>query len=324
MTESHRTYINHSKENQNMSTAAERIAALKAAHAPKPKSNGSNNSYYPFYRMNYDESTTIRFLPDANPNNPLVFMFEKLTHQVEGADGKPVTVPCLRMYGEDNCPVCKKAAEFYKADGKESKNGKALYVKRAYLTQAIVVKDPLPYKEGEVPATGQVRIVSISPSVYQKIQAAFADDDLRNSPEDYEKGTDFLIKKTKKGEYANYDNSKFLRDERALTPAELSAIEGKLVDLSTLRPAKPEVHDLEAFVQSFLNGTLSSGIAAPSAGSGSSGSNVNSAYNKPAGNPNEYLSQQSASPTSQPTTSGDDDPDAEAQRILNDILTRRS
>lgn len=302
-------------------SAADRIAALKAAHAPKPKTNGSNNSYYPFYRMNFDESATIRFLPDNNTQNPLVFMFEKLTHQVEGADGKPVTVPCLRMYHEDNCPVCKKSSEFYKAEGKESKNGKALYVKRAYLTQAIVVKDPLPYKDGETPAAGQLRIVSISPSIYQKIQAAIVDDDLRNSPEDYEKGTDFMIKKTKKGEYANYDNSKFMRDERPLTSAELSAIEGKLIDLSTLRPAKPEVADLESFVQSFLNGTLSSGNTAPGSSQGQAAANP--AYNKPVSNPNEYLSQNSA-PVDSAQSAGVGDPDEEAQRILADILGRRT
>lgn len=301
-----------------MSDIASRMAALKSAHTPKPKSTGSN-SYYPFYNMGYDENCVIRFLPDLNTNNPLVFMYEKMTHNLPTADGKSMSVPCLKMYGESECPICKRAAEHYKAEGKESKIGKMLYVKRSYLTQALVVKDPLPYKEGETPATGQVRIVGISPSIYGKIQSAFADDDLRNPPEDYKSGTDFMIKKTKKGEYANYENSKFLRDERALSDAEMVAIEGKLVDLSTLRPAKPEVTELIMKMEAAIAGTLEPSNASGNASTGSSSgsSSASAAYNKPAANPNEYLNQSSAS--SESSSSIDD----EAQDILNQILNRQ-
>lgn len=301
-----------------------RLAALKAGLQKNTQTGNTNNNYYPFYRMGVDEKATIRFLPDKNPMNPLAFLFEKVVHTYTTDEKKNVTVPCMSMYGEE-CPVCKKAAEFFKAEGKESANGRALYKKRQHVAQVLVVKDPLPYKEGEEPATGQFRLISLTSSIISKIQTAIADDELDESPDDYARGTDFTIRKQKKGDYANYDNSKFERSERALSEAEIALAEEKSIDLSTLRPQKPTSDVLVQFIDSYLNGTP----FVPNGQGGNSGQSTQrpSGYSnsQASANPSDFLSQSSAQQTpapaaSQPAAKSVND---EANDILNAILNRQ-
>jgi hypothetical protein len=214
------------------------------------------NNYYPFYNMDFDEKAVVRFLPDLNEENPLCFLVEKLTHTLM-INGERKTVPCLKNYeGESECPICTRSAQFYKDEGKDTKDGKRLYRRKQHLGQVLIVEDPLSYKEGEEPALGKVKLVNISYSVYNKIKEAFDEDELEEVPWDYEEGTDFMIKKTKKGEYANYDASKFLKRERALSEEELAAIEGNLTDLQSLLPKKPDSAFLQKMLDADLNGEV--------------------------------------------------------------------
>lgn len=237
--------------------ARKSLKDLKNAFSTGTTENGGEgrtNNYYPFYNMDFDEKAVIRFLPDLNEENPLCFLVEKLTHTLM-INGERKTVPCLKNYeGETECPICTHSAKLYKEEGQDTKDGKRLYRRKQHLGQVLIVEDPLSYKEGQEPALGKVKLVNISYSVYNKIKEAFDEDELEEVPWDYAEGTDFMIKKTKKGQYANYDASKFQKRERALTDEELAAVEGNLIDLITLLPRKPTAEDLQKFLDADLNG----------------------------------------------------------------------
>ena len=232
-----------------------RLAALKGAFA-KNANSGDNfqNNYYRFWDMEFDDRAVVRFLPDANEENPFMFFVEKVTHNLE-INGERKTVPCLTMYGKE-CPICAKSREFYKQDGDDSVMGKALYKRRQHLAQAVVVEDPIPVKAGEKSAQGDVRLLAINYTLYSKIKEAIEDGELDEVPCDYEEGTDFVIKKTKKGKWANYESSKFERRPRALSDDELADIEDRVIDLATLLPKEPTLEQVTAQMNAFLNGGI--------------------------------------------------------------------
>lgn len=237
--------------------ARKSLKDLKSAFKSNSETSNESrpNNYYPFFAMDFDEKAIVRFLPDLNDENPLGFLVEKMTHTLT-INGEKKTVPCLKMYGDNDCPICKRSAQFYKDEGDNTKDGKRLYRRKQHLGQVLVVEDPLPYKEDQEPAQGKVKLVNISYSIYNKIKEAFDEDELEEIPWDYEEGTDFMIKKTKKGQYANYDASKFQKRERALTEEELAAVEGNLIDLNTLLPKKPSHDDLQKLLDADLNGEV--------------------------------------------------------------------
>lgn len=231
-----------------------RLAALKGAFAKNTSSGDNNyqNNYYRFWDMEFDDRAVVRFLPDTNEENPFMFFVEKVTHNLE-INGERKTVPCLSMYGKE-CPICAKSRQFYKEDGDDSVMGKALYKRRQHLAQAVIVEDPIPVKAGEETAQGDVRLLAINYTLYSKIKEAIEDGELDEVPCDHEEGTDFVIKKTKKGKWANYESSKFERRPRALSDDELSDIEEKVIDLATLLPKEPTLETVTAQLNAFLNG----------------------------------------------------------------------
>lgn len=231
-----------------------RLAALKGAFAKNTNSGDNNfqNNYYRFWDMEFDDRAVVRFLPDANEENPFMFFVEKVTHNLE-INGERKTVPCLSMYGKE-CPICAASRQFYKEDGDDSVMGKALYKRRQHLAQAVVVEDPIPVKAGEESAQGDVRLLAINFTLYSKIKEAIEDGELDEVPCDYEEGTDFVIKKTKKGKWANYESSKFERRPRALSDDELADVEEKIIDLATLLPKEPSLEQVTAQLNAFLNG----------------------------------------------------------------------
>ena len=229
------------------------LSDLKAAWKKNSSVDSLPNNYYAFYNIDEDAKAVIRFLPDLNEENPLGFMVEKLTHSLK-INGKNKTVQCLKQFGKE-CPICKKSAELYKEEGKDTVVGKQIYRRKQYLAQALVVQDPLKYTDDQEKAVGTVKLVNLGFSIIQKINAAFDDDDLDEVPWDYDAGTDFVIKKTKKGDYANYDLSKFANKPRSLTEEEREAVTAGLIDLSTLVPKEPTEEDLIKLLDAHINGT---------------------------------------------------------------------
>lgn len=240
-----------------MSTQQKRsLASLKAVYAPaetnQPQNQTFTNNYYPFWNMKVNERAVIRFLPDANDDNPRGFLVEKVFHNLN-INGQRRSIPCLTMYGEE-CPICKISQAFYKANDKI--NGKKYWKNKQHIAQAIIVEDPLPAnpETGET-HTGQLRYITLSFQLFNIIKEAFASDELDNVPYNYENGYDFIIKKTEQGGYASYTvGTKFANKPRALTEAELSHVYEKLIDLSTLLPRNLGEDKVQAMLDAEMNG----------------------------------------------------------------------
>lgn len=207
------------------------------------------NNYYPFYKMPEDAQARIRFLPDANEDNPMGFLVEKLTHQLK-INGENKTVACLAPHDEE-CPICKVAKEYY--DVEDKVNGKLYYKKKSYLAQALIIEDPIVDGKHEN-CEGKVKLISIGYSLFKIIKDAFESGELDTEPYAFEGGTDFLIKKTKQGEFASYTLSKFARKSTDLDEEQIANAQKNSVDLSTLLPKKPDLSKVEALLEAALTG----------------------------------------------------------------------
>lgn len=228
------------------------IDQLRAAFK-KNENEGSSrpNNYYPFWNMSEGSQATVRFLPDANDDNPMGFMVEKLMHSLM-INGEEKKVPCLKMYGEE-CPICKVSAAYYKEDDKV--NGKKYWRKKQHIAQVLVVEDPLPPNEDTNEThEGKVRFLNLGYQVFNIIKDTFETGELDEVPFAFEGGTNFLIKKTKQGEYSSYNLSKFARKSTDLDDDEIAAVKDQMIDLSTLLPPNPGLEKVEAMLEAALTG----------------------------------------------------------------------
>lgn len=232
------------------------LEALRAAFnktAREGGEGGTGGNWYPFWNMKEGERAVVRFIPDKNEDNPFGFVVQKAMHTLT-VNGEDQKVSCLSNYGED-CPICKVSADFYKVDDKV--NGKKYWKKKQYVAQAIIVEDPLPpdQKTGET-HKGQLRLISLGPQIYQIIQDAFkSDDELEAIPYDLDEGYDFVIKKSKQGEYASYAIGTKFTKQRSLNEDEFAVVEEKQLDLSTIMPKHPGREKVEALLEASLTGS---------------------------------------------------------------------
>lgn len=231
------------------------LEQLKAAFKKPEQTEGGSrpNNYYPFWNIAEGQQAIVRFLPDKNSDNPFGFVVEKLMHTLT-INGENKSIPCLKMHGED-CPICKVSSEFYKKEDKV--NGKKYWRKKQHLAQAIIVEDPLKPDEatGET-HQGKVRFLALGFQLYQVIQAAFESGDLEAIPYDMDGGYDFVIKKTRQGEYSTYAvGSRFkVGKPRALTDEERAAAEEGMIDLATLLPQNPGEEKVSTMLTAALTG----------------------------------------------------------------------
>ena len=237
-------------------TLAEMKAAFATPSTPANTGGPRDSNYYPFWDMQFNERAVIRFVPDLNQNNPRGFLVEKVFHNLN-INGQRTSVACLGMF-EEECPICKLSQDYYKAEDQE--NGKKYYKKRQHLAQAIIVEDPLPADKvsGET-HEGKLRYIAITYQLYNIIKEAFASEDLETPPDNVVSGYDFIIKKTEQGIYASYTlGTKFANRSRALTENELSTVEDRTIDLSTLLPKNPGIDKVRAQLNADVNNTQSS------------------------------------------------------------------
>lgn len=228
------------------------IEQLKAAFKTTDTQQSRPNNYYPFWNMKEGERAVIRFLPDKDPENPLGFMVEKLQHTLI-INGEKKTVPCLKMY-DDDCPICKVSAAYYKAEDKP--NGKKYWRNKQHVVQAMIVEDPLaPDADSGETHEGKVRFIQLGYQLFNIIKEAFESGDLDEVPYMYENGCDFVIKKTKQGDYASYAvGSGFARKSSDLNEDQIALVEEDMIELSTLLPAKPELAKVEGMLEAALTG----------------------------------------------------------------------
>jgi hypothetical protein len=231
----------------------DRFAALKAAFAKKStgtsdtENSGYWDKFYPFFKMAKDEVALFRFLPDADEDNPLGFIVENRYH-VLNVNGKEKKVACLSMFGKP-CPCCEASQHYYNDVG-DTALGKKFYRKVDYIGQGIVQNSPFEYpiKADENP----VRLISIGPTLYKKLESSIVSGDFDVAPHDLLEGYDFRIVKSQKGEYASYDSSEFARRSTAIPDAMLERLD--LYDLKKFRFTEISREQMEVMIEAVLTG----------------------------------------------------------------------
>jgi hypothetical protein len=239
-----------------MATLAEIRAKLQATQAGQTgQSGGGDNAIYPHWNIQEGSSATVRFLPDADPNNTFFWLERAMIKLpfagVKGeANSKPVTVqvPCMEMWGE-TCPILSEVRPWFKDPSLEDM-GRKYWKKRSYLFQGFVVDSKL-QEDGKTPEN-PIRRFIIGSQIFNIIKAALLDPDMEELPTDYLRGTDFRITKTSKGGYADYSTSNWARRERALSEEENAAIKQYGVfNLRDFLPKKPGDVELKVMKEMF-------------------------------------------------------------------------
>ena len=215
---------------------------------------GRDNAIYPHWNIPEGSTARIRFLPDGDAKNDFFWVERAMIRLpfagVKGQVGsKPVTVqvPCLEMWNE-TCPILTEVRTWFKDKSLEDM-GRKYWKKRSYVFQGFVRDNPL---TDDTAPENPIRRFVVSPSIYPLIIAALKDPDIEELPTDYDRGLDFSITKTTKGQYADYATSKWARKESALTAVERAAIDTYgLHNLAEFLPKKPGDAELKAIKEMF-------------------------------------------------------------------------
>lgn len=246
-----------------MATLAEIQAKLLEQSQKNTENKGSgasgDNASYPFWNVPENSSASIRFLPDADPDNTFFWVERqiiKLPFQgVTGRDDNQVEVqiPCVDMFG-DACPITAHIRPWWKDDSKKDL-ARTYYKKKSYLFQGFVVNSP--FSEENVPENPIRRFV-INPSIFEIIKNSLMNPEMEDLPIDYVGGRDFKLTKTKKGEYANYGTSQWSFKTRGLSTDELEAIEQfglfNLKEFLGPRPDRDGIDMIKAMFEDSLAG----------------------------------------------------------------------
>jgi hypothetical protein len=215
--------------------------------------SAGDNAVFAHWNMEEGTQATIRFLPDADPNNSFFWVERSMIklpfNGVKGRDGKQVIVqvPCVEMYG-DACPVLAEVRTWYKDESLKEMANK-YWKKRTYLFQGFVKTNPM--SDDKTPENPIRRFV-ISPQIFQVIKNSLMDPEIEELPTDSIRGLDFNIKKTSKGGYADYSTSNWARKESAITEADQSAIDQfGLYNLRDFLPKKPSESELRVIKEMF-------------------------------------------------------------------------
>jgi hypothetical protein len=242
-----------------MASLAEIRQRLKEAETRREGNGGSSNrdtTIYPFWNMNDGDEATVRFLPDADPNNAFFWAERQMINLpfagIKGEnESKPVNVqvPCVEMYNDGSvCPILAEVRPWWNDKSLEDMARK-YWKKRNYILQGFVVQDGL--KETDAPVN-LIRKFTVTPQVYKLIQAILMDEELDELPTDYVLGLDFKIKKGTVGKWADYSQSTWSRKTRPLNVDELTAIDThSLFNLKDSLPTKPTAEDLVLIKEMF-------------------------------------------------------------------------
>jgi hypothetical protein len=240
-----------------MATLAEIRAKLQASSQQNTGGgSGGDNAIYPHWNMPEGSTTTVRFLPDGNPDNTF-FWVERAMIKLPFAgikgetSSKPTTVqvPCMEMYGKEySCPILAEVRPWFKDKSLEDM-GRKYWKKKSYLFQGFVTDSKMP--EDKTPEN-PIRRFIIGSQIFNIVKNALMDAEIEELPTDYLRGLDFKIVKTSKGGYADYSTSTWARRERALSEMEAAAIaQHNLFNLNDFLPKKPTDVELKVMVEMF-------------------------------------------------------------------------
>jgi hypothetical protein len=219
-----------------------------------------DTAIYAHWNIPENTSARIRFLPDADPKNNFFWVERAMIRLpfagIKGqSDSKPVTVqvPCMEMWGEA-CPILAEVRPWFK-DPNLEEMGRKYWKKKSYLFQGFVRENPI--GDDKTPEN-PIRRFIISPQIFNLITNALKDPDMESLPTDYEGGSDFNIKKTSKGGYADYNTSGFARKESALSAEEAEAVEQyglfNLADFLPKKPGETEIQVLKEMFEASVDG----------------------------------------------------------------------
>jgi hypothetical protein len=240
-----------------MATLAEiraKLQEMESRSGGNSNGGGRDNAIYPHWDIPEGSTARVRFLPDGDPNN-MFFWAERAMIRLpfSGVKGqmnsKPVLVqvPCVEMWNEA-CPILAEVRTWFK-DKSLEEMGRKYWKKRSYIFQGFVRENPL--SEDRVPEN-PIRRFIVSPSIYPVLTAVLKDTEVEEMPTDYDRGLDFSITKTTKGQYADYSTSKWARKESALTASERAAIDAHgLHNLKDFLPKKPNDVELKIIKEMF-------------------------------------------------------------------------
>jgi hypothetical protein len=218
---------------------------------------------YAFWNLGEGGSSTVRFLPDANPDNTF-FWVEKQVIKIPfaGVIGNSesknviVQVPCNEMWERNGCPILNEIRPWFN-DPTLEKLARTYWKKRSYIFQGFVMEDGL--KEKELPEN-PIRKFVVSSQIFKIVKAALLNPEMENTPVDFDNGTNFKINCTKNGTYLDYTTSQWSRKETALTQDRRDAIEAHgLFDLASFLPKRPDEDSLRIIKEMFdasINGEL--------------------------------------------------------------------
>ncbi len=231
-----------------------RLAQADSKNNTKPTQPQTDNVVYPHWNIDVGMTATLRFLPDADQSNDYFWVERnQIKLPFNGVKGESnsrrveVTVPCMNMYGE-SCPILAEVSPWYK-DKSLREMADKYWKKRSYLFEGFVRSNPI---AGDKEPANPIRRFIMKPSIFTVIKASLLDPELENLPTDYVSGLDFNVKKTTKGEYADYATSNWARKETALTEKELAAINAfGLFNLREFLPNKPTAEDQRILMEMF-------------------------------------------------------------------------
>ena len=231
-----------------------KVLAQENRASGKQQTKSVDNAIYPHWDIPEGSTSRVRFLPDGNDKNSFFWVERAMIKLpfagIKGqADSKQIViqVPCMEMYGEA-CPILAEVRPWFK-DPSMEELGRAYWKKKSYVFQGFVRENGL---EGDKKPENPIRRLSISPQIFNIIKAAIMDPEMEELPTDYQRGLDFQIIKTTKGNYADYTTSKWSRKESALTAEEHEAIEKYgLFNLTDFLPKKPGEVELKVIKEMF-------------------------------------------------------------------------
>jgi hypothetical protein len=210
-----------------------REAQQRSQTNQKRSSGGGDKASFPFWDTPVGQSTTIRFLPDGDTENPFFWQERQVIKlPFDGVVGGEfptqkqveVTVPCIDMFGMA-CPIIAATKHLWeegKTDPGKLQTARTYYKKRSFIFQGFVVNTPI--VEEEAPENPIRRFV-INKSIYDIVYASLLEPNFESLPTDLEGGRDFKITKTQKGEWANYGTSNWSYSTRSLNETERAAIQ---------------------------------------------------------------------------------------------------
>jgi len=300
-----------------MATLAEIRAKLQASSQQNTGNSGSggDNAIYPHWNMPEGTTTTVRFLPDADPNNTF-FWIERAMIKLDFAGVKneanskivTVQVPCMEMWGE-TCPILSEVRPWFK-DKSLEEQGRKYWKKRSYLFQGFVGESAFK-EEGKTPEN-PIRRFIIGSQIFNIVKAALLDPDMEEIPTDFLRGTDFRITKTSKGGYADYSTSNWARRERALSEEENAAIKQYgTFNLKDFLPKKPGEVELKVMMEMFEASVNGEAYDAERWGQ----------YFKPAGFNSNNSAPKASAPASVATSIDEEDPPFEPTPTAKPVAT---